>query len=120
MAKAGAFEGRARAAARRPTPPRPAPDPQDDMADLMDAQAEIQEVMGQTFATPDGLDEDDLLGELDALDAELAAEGAAATDAGPSYLADDPSELPAAPAGAVPVAAGGGDGFGLPEAPQKN
>ena len=41
------------------------------MADLMDAQAEIQEVMGQTFATPDGLDEDELLGELDALDAEI-------------------------------------------------
>jgi charged multivesicular body protein 5 len=92
------------------------------MADLMDAQAEIQEVMGQTFATPDGLDEDELLGELDALDAELAAEAATASESGPSYLADDPSELPAAPArpAAVAAGAGGRDGFGLPEAPQKN
>ena len=78
------------------------------MADLMDAQAEIQEVMGQTFGVPDELDEDELLGELDALEDELAAEaaGGSTVDAGgaPSYLTEEPTDLPAVPAGRVPVA----------------
>lgn len=78
---------------------------QDEMADLMDAQAEIQEVMGQTFGLPDAVDEDELLGELDALEDELAAEGVgAAADGAPAYLADEPTDLPEAPAGRVPVA----------------
>lgn len=49
---------------------------------------EIQEVMGQTFGVPDDIDEDELLGELDALEDELAAEAENAQSAGgvPSYL----------------------------------
>jgi Snf7 len=49
---------------------------------------EIQEVMGQTFGVPDDIDEDELLGELDALEDELAAEAEHAETAGgvPSYL----------------------------------
>lgn len=76
------------------------------MADIFDAQNEIQEVMGQTFGIPDTLDEDELLGELDALEEDMAAEAATGVDAGgaPSYLAEDPTDLPAVPAGRVPVA----------------
>jgi hypothetical protein len=48
---------------------------------------EIQEVMGQTFGVPDDIDEDELLGELDALEDELAAEAMGASEGGiPSYL----------------------------------
>ena len=68
---------------------------QDDMADLMDSHAEIQEALGQTFGLPDDVDEDELLGELDALEDELAAEASAAPAAGegasaaPSYLSEE-------------------------------
>jgi hypothetical protein len=48
---------------------------------------EIQDVLGQSFALPDGLDEDDLMEELDALDDEMAAELESGGRAGvPSYL----------------------------------
>ena len=86
------------------------------MADLMDSHAEIQEALGQTFGLPDDVDEDELLGELDALEDELAAEAAAAPAVGegaaaaPSYLSEEPTDLPAAPA--RPVAVGGGAGSG--------
>ena len=88
---------------------------QDDMADLMDSHAEIQEALGQTFGLPDDVDEDELLGELDALEDELAAEASAApaeAAGAPSYLSEEPTELPAAPAG--PVAVGGGSGTAVP------
>ena len=89
---------------------------QDDMADLMDSHAEIQEALGQTFGLPDDVDEDELLGELDALEDELAAEASAAPAAGeaaaaPSYLSEEPTDLPAAPARPVAVG-GGGSGSG--------
>ena len=98
---------------------------QDDMADLMDAHAEIQDAMAQPMGIPVDIDEDELLGELDALEDELAAEGAAAGEgvgeAGPSYLQDD---LPGVPAAAAAVGGGGGGGGGvaedeLPAVPQK-
>ena len=48
---------------------------------------EIQDVLGQSFGLPDDLDEDDLMGELDALDDEMAAELDTGGRAGvPSYL----------------------------------
>ena len=48
---------------------------------------EIQDVLGQSFAVPDGLDEDDLLEELDALEHEMANELESGSRAGvPSYL----------------------------------
>jgi hypothetical protein len=94
------------------------------MADLMDSHAEIQEALGQTFGLPDDVDEDELLGELDALEDELAAEASAAPAAGegasaaPSYLSEEPTDLPAAPAGAVAV--GGGGSGGTAVAPMRN
>eukprot|EP00884_Botryococcus_braunii_P019896 jgi/Botrbrau1/6590/Bobra.0189s0017.1 len=98
---------------------------QDEMADYMDMHNEIQEVMGQTFGVPDDIDEDELLGELDALEDELAAEAENAETAGgvPSYLQD--VDLPDAPnktaQAAKPQAiAEGADDFGLPAVPQRN
>lgn len=54
---------------------------------LQEMHNEIQEVLGQSFAVPDGLDEDDLLEELDALEDEMAGELDSGSRAGvPSYL----------------------------------
>ena len=48
---------------------------------------EIQDVLGQSFGLPEDLDEDDLMGELDALDDEMAQELDVGGRAGiPSYL----------------------------------
>lgn len=49
---------------------------------------DIQEVLGQNYGVPDDIDEEDLLGELDALEADMAleAETATATGATPSYM----------------------------------
>jgi len=44
----------------------------DDMADMAAEMEEVQEVMGRNFACD--YDENDLLGELDELDAEIATE----------------------------------------------
>ncbi|CAL5221272.1 g3432 [Coccomyxa viridis] len=96
---------------------------QDEMADLMDMHNELQDVMGQSFGVPDDIDEDDLMGELDALEDELAQEAENPTASGvPSYLQE--TELPEAPAGAhaarpQAVAAGHQDEFGLPAVPQR-
>ena len=57
-------------------------------ARLQDMHNELQEVMGQTFGVPEDIDEDELMGELDALEDELAmeAERPAAAGAVPAYL----------------------------------
>jgi len=68
---------------------------QDEMADLMDYSNEIQETLGRNYNVPDDIDEDELLGELDALEADMALE--AETEEVPSYLQDD--ALPDAPEG---------------------
>lgn len=90
---------------------------QDEMADLMDMSSEIQDALGRSYNVPDEIDDEELMGELEGLEADLAAE-AEAGDAVPSYLQDEP-DLPAVPAGAeteapaqepVPV-----DAFGLPQ-----
>ncbi|KAI9330198.1 Snf7 family, partial [Obelidium mucronatum] len=65
---------------------------QDEMEDLMEQANEIQEVMGRSYGLPDGIDEDDLEAELDALGDELMEED----EEIPSYLQDDVPELPAA------------------------
>ncbi|KAJ3070132.1 hypothetical protein HDU98_006832 [Podochytrium sp. JEL0797] len=64
---------------------------QDEMEDLMEQANEIQETMGRSYGLPDGLDEDDLEAELDALGDELYEED----EEIPSYLQDDIPELPA-------------------------
>jgi len=69
---------------------------QDDMADLMDMSNEIQEALGRSYDVPDDLDEEELLGELDALELELATETETG-EAVPSYLQD--VDLPEAPSG---------------------
>ena len=63
------------------------------MCDMQDMHNELQDVMGQSFGVPDDIDEDDLMGELDALEDELAQEAENPTASGvPSYLqVQDPS-----------------------------
>lgn len=51
--------------------------------------------MGQSYAVPDDLDEADLMAELDALDADLAAEEPVSAGGMPSYLQE--TELPELP-----------------------
>mmetsp|Transcript_10056 Transcript_10056/g.30110 ORF Transcript_10056/g.30110 Transcript_10056/m.30110 type:complete len:222 (-) Transcript_10056:209-874(-) len=71
---------------------------QDDMADIMDMHNDIQEVLGQNYGVPDDIDEEELLGELDALEADMAFEAEEqAAGALPSYLQEQ--ELPEAPQG---------------------
>ena len=67
----------------------------DDMADLLDLGEEIQETLGRSYHVPDGLDEDDLLEELDALELDMLEDEAELTGGVPSYLQDEP--LPEAP-----------------------
>ena len=80
----------------------------DEMADLMDQANEIQEVLGRNYNVPDDIDEDELLGELDALE-DLMAEEETGEEV-PSYLQDealpdapDLQPLPAAGAGGMPA-----------------
>ena len=52
-----------------------------------DMHNEIQDVLGQSFGVPEDLDEDELMGELDALEDEMASELESGGRAGvPSYL----------------------------------
>ncbi|KAH6802964.1 SNF7 family protein [Perilla frutescens var. frutescens] len=100
---------------------------QDDMMDLMDVSSEIQDSLGRRYNLPDDIDEDDLLGELDALEADMGFE----TEGGmPSYLQPDKESdlegelgLPSAPTGHAPVPAGrantqADDELGLPAVPR--
>ncbi|KAI8817083.1 Snf7 family [Fimicolochytrium jonesii] len=86
---------------------------QDEMEDLMEQANELQETMGRAYGLPDGVDEDDLEAELEALGDDLLED-----EAEPSYLQEPTyaAELPAAgtsePATAVQV-----DEYGLPVAP---
>ena len=43
----------------------------DQMADLLEYNEEVQEVLGQSYATPEDIDEDGLMDELDALELDL-------------------------------------------------
>ncbi|KAL0549145.1 hypothetical protein IC582_013626 [Cucumis melo] len=84
---------------------------QDEMMDLMDVSNEIQETLGRSYNVPDDIDEDELLGELDALEADMGFETEA--DGVPSYLQPDKESdfegelnLSAAPIGHAAVPAG--------------
>jgi charged multivesicular body protein 5 len=66
-----------------------------EMADLMDQSNEISEMMGRNYNVPDDIDEEELMGELDALE-DLMAEEEAGEEV-PSYLQDE--ALPDAPDG---------------------
>ncbi|KVI09643.1 Snf7 [Cynara cardunculus var. scolymus] len=74
---------------------------QDEMMDMMDISNEIQESLGRSYSVPDDIDEDDLMGELDALEADMGLETEG--EGVPSYLQPDnePEELnlPSAPSG---------------------
>ncbi|CAH9113459.1 unnamed protein product [Cuscuta epithymum] len=97
---------------------------QDEMMDLMDVSNEIQETLGRSYSVPDDIDEEELMGELDALEADMEGEG----DGVPSYLQPDKEEadmlgselnLPAAPTGHAPIANNQGeDELGLPAVPR--
>ncbi|GMI70090.1 hypothetical protein like AT3G10640 [Hibiscus trionum] len=94
---------------------------QDEMMDLMDVSNEIQETLGRSYNVPDDIDEEELMGELDALEADMGSEA----DGIPSYLQPDKEEpdfdtelnLPAAPTGHT-TAAQGEDELGLPTVPR--
>lgn len=58
-------------------------DMQDEMADLMDANAEIQETMARSYAVPEDIDETELDAELELLGTEMEAESELPA---PSYL----------------------------------
>ncbi|KAG6434209.1 hypothetical protein SASPL_105832 [Salvia splendens] len=101
---------------------------QDEMMDLMDVSNEIQESLGRSYNVPDDIDEDDLMGELDALEADMGFE--TESDGVPSYLQPDKDSdldselnLPSAPSGYAPNPAGrsnmqGEDELGLPAVPR--
>jgi charged multivesicular body protein 5 len=57
-------------------------DVMDDMADLMADSNELQDIMSRSYDTPDFMDDDELLGELDALEDDML------TDTSASYLDD--------------------------------
>lgn len=97
---------------------------QDEMMDMMDVSSEIQESLGRSYSVPDDIDEEELMGELDALEADMGAE--IESDAVPSYLQPDKEpelNLPAAPTGhaAVPPSRQNAqveDELGLPAVPR--
>ncbi|KAJ6983663.1 hypothetical protein NC653_026471 [Populus alba x Populus x berolinensis] len=67
---------------------------QDEMMDLMDVSNEIQETLGRSYNVPDDIDEEELMGELDALEADMGME----TE---SDGAEDELGLPAVPRASV-------------------
>ncbi|KAJ7554861.1 hypothetical protein O6H91_05G012900 [Diphasiastrum complanatum] len=97
---------------------------QDEMMDLVDYSSEIQESLGRSYNVPDDLDEEELMGELSALEDEMGTETAA--DAVPSYLQPDKEpefeaelNLPSAPYGqAVTPQAQAADEYGFPTVPR--
>ncbi|CAH8383511.1 unnamed protein product [Eruca vesicaria subsp. sativa] len=93
------------------------------MMDLMDVSSEIQETLGRSYNVPDGLDEDDLMGEPEALEADMGDETEA--DGMPSYLQpdkqsdyDDELNLPPIPTGRTQGGVQAEDVFGLPAVPR--
>uniref|UniRef100_A0A5B7BC39 Putative charged multivesicular body protein 5 n=1 Tax=Davidia involucrata TaxID=16924 RepID=A0A5B7BC39_DAVIN len=103
---------------------------QDEMMDLMDVSNEIQESLGRSYSVPDDIDEEDLMGELDALEADMGME--TESDGVPAYLQPDKESdleselnLPSAPTGHAAVPAGrlnakAEDELGLPAVPHSS
>lgn len=69
----------------------------DDINDLLEDSEEIQEALGRSYDVGEGFDEEELEGELEAMEAELEFE-----DGDMSYLSEAP--LPEAPVADAPVA----------------
>ncbi|GFP93076.1 charged multivesicular body protein 5 [Phtheirospermum japonicum] len=92
---------------------------QDEMMDLMDVSSEIQESLGRSYNVPDDIDENELMGELDALEADMGFETEG--DGVPSYLQPDLDaelNLPSAPTGHGRSNMQGEDELGLPAVPR--
>ncbi|WJX20097.1 hypothetical protein P8452_09693 [Trifolium repens] len=99
---------------------------QDEMMDLMDVSNEIQETLGRSYSVPDDIDEEELMGELDALEADMEIE----PEGVPSYLQPDKEpdfdaelNLPSAPTGQTVLPHGRSnpqaeDELGLPAVPR--
>ncbi|KAK8938622.1 hypothetical protein KSP39_PZI011201 [Platanthera zijinensis] len=95
---------------------------QDEMMELMDISTEIQDSLGRNYNVPDDIDEEELMGELDALEADMGTESESSI---PSYLQPDSEEaelnLPAAPVGHPPGKQSNiqaEDEFGFPAVPR--
>jgi charged multivesicular body protein 5 len=90
----------------------------DDMAELMEDFNEINEALGQNYATPD-LDEADLDAELEMLGDELEDE-LQLEDAVPSYLQGPlPAQPTDVPGSKMPAEEEAVDEYGLPAAPTR-
>ncbi|KAJ6317305.1 hypothetical protein OIU76_012943 [Salix suchowensis] len=96
---------------------------QDEMMDLMDVSSEIQETLGRSYSVPYDIDEEDLMGELDALEADMAME--TESNEVPSYLQpelDAELSMPSAPTGHAASAGRANnqaeDELGLPAVPR--
>ncbi|XAR53537.1 hypothetical protein NMG60_11022131 [Bertholletia excelsa] len=100
---------------------------QDEMMDMMDVSNEIQESLGRSYNVPEDIDEEELMGELDALEADMGMETEG--EGVPSYLQPDKESdleaelnLPSAPTGQAAVPANRAnnqaeDELGLPAVP---
>ncbi|KND03752.1 uncharacterized protein SPPG_08914 [Spizellomyces punctatus DAOM BR117] len=89
---------------------------QDEMEDLLEQANDIQETMARSYGLPEGIDEDDLEAELEALGDELIED-----EAEPSYL-QEPTYAPEMPNASTEEPALNGvemDEYGLPRAPAK-
>lgn len=99
---------------------------QDDMIDLMDISSEIQESLGRSYSVPEDIDEDELLGELEALEEDMGTE--TESSGVPSYLqpekepeGDTEFDLPSAPSGQpTGPQTQAADDFGLPAVPSRS
>ncbi|KAL2651155.1 hypothetical protein R1flu_019283 [Riccia fluitans] len=95
---------------------------QDEMMDLVDYSNEIQESLGRSYSVPDDIDEDELMGELAALEEDMGSEEV--SDGVPAYLQPDTEpepelNLPTAPSGQTgQPQAQGVDEYGFPAAPR--
>jgi hypothetical protein len=67
---------------------------------------EIQEMLGRSFAVQDDIDEDELLGELDLIEDEIALEADAVPATGVPAFLEEP-DLPAAPTATANMASPG-------------
>ncbi|CAM6095154.1 unnamed protein product [Calypogeia fissa] len=94
---------------------------QDEMMDLVDYSSEIQESLGRSYSIPDDIDEEELLGELSALEEDMGSE--TVSDGVPTYLQEEPEleyesaslNLPSAPSGQTAQSV---DEFGFPAPPR--
>lgn len=71
---------------------------QDDLADMMEDANEVQDILGQSFGVPDGMDDDALNAELDMLEDDLLSEDLMGAPAAPSYVAAAAPSTPASDA----------------------